>query len=134
MAKAGQMLHASIMWAGRASVEPTREQSFLLFAIALEAIVLPKQGQELSYRLALRVARLLGRSSKSRHEILETTKKLYDVRSKIVHSGSYEVTDENLARLRSVVLTVLIRLLRRRKLWRMSPDQLHDWWEGVVSR
>ena len=131
---AGEVLLTSFRWAGRASVEPKREQSFLLFAIALEAAALPEHNQELTYRLSLRVARLLGRSREQRAEVKKSVAALYDVRSKIVHSGSYEVTDEDLGRLRWLTKTVLLSLLRRRSLWRSSPNELDTWIEGLVTK
>ena len=131
---AGEVLLTSFRWAGRASVEPKREQSFLLFAIALEAAALPVHNQEITYRLSLRVARLLGRSREQRAEVTKSVADLYGVRSKIVHSGSYEVTDEDLGRLRWLTKAVLLRLLRRRSLWRSSPNELETWLEGLVTK
>ncbi|MEK6209380.1 MAG: hypothetical protein AABM64_03255 [Pseudomonadota bacterium] len=131
---AGEVLLTSFRWAGRASVEPKREQSFLLFAIALEAAALPVRNQEITYRLSLRVARLLGRSRERRAEVTKSVADLYSVRSKIVHSGSYEVTDEDLGRLRWLTKTVLLRLLRRRSLWKSSPHELDRWIEGLVTK
>jgi hypothetical protein len=131
---AGEVLLTSFRWAGRASVEPKREQSFLLFAIALEAATLPVHNQEITYRLSLRVARLLGRSREQRAEVKKSVADLYGVRSKIVHSGSYEVTDEDLGRLRWLTKRVLLRLLRRRSLWKSSPSDLDRWLDGLVTK
>jgi hypothetical protein len=131
---AGEVLLTSFRWAGRASVEPKREQSFLLFAIALEAAALPVRNQEITYRLSLRVARVLGRSRDQRAEVTKSVADLYSVRSKIVHSGSYEVTDEDLGRLRWLTKAVLLRLLRRRSLWKSSPNELDRWLEGLVTK
>jgi hypothetical protein len=131
---AGEVLLTSVQWAGRATVEPKRELSFLLFAIALEAVVLPEHNQELTYRLSLRVAGLMGRTREQRVELKSSVADLYGVRSKIVHSGSYEVTDEDLGRIRWLTKSVLLRLLRRRSLWKSSLNQLGTWIEGSVTR
>lgn len=131
---AGEVLLTSIQWAGRATVEPKRELSFLLFAIALEAAVLPEHNQELTYRLSLRVAGLAGRSREQRAEMRRVVVDLYGVRSKIVHSGSYEVTDEDLGRLRWLTKSVLLGLLRHRSLWRSSLSELGTWFEGRVTK
>ena len=88
----------------------------------------------MTYRLSLRVARLLGRSREQRAEVKKSVADLYDVRSKIVHSGSYEVTDEDLGRLRWLTKTVLLMLLRRRSLWKSSPNELDRWLEGLVTK
>jgi hypothetical protein len=132
---AGSALVAAVMWAGRASVEERRELGFLLFAIALEAAVLSDGDQrELTYRLGLRVARLLGRNPEQRERLRSDVTRLYAIRSKIVHAGSYEVTDEHLGRLRSLALRTLIRLLRRRKVWHMKTKDFGAWLERLVAR
>ena len=130
---AGEVILTSLRWAGRASVEVNREQSFLLFAIALESVVLPEQKQELRYRLGLRVSRLLGRARGERHEIAKLVEKLYDIRSKTAHSGSYEVTEEELGRLRALTKRAILKLLKRRALWAQPTSTLEQWLEGRVS-
>ena len=131
----GELLLVSFRWAGRASVESRREQSFLLFAIALEAAILPeRQHQELTYRLGIRVARLLGKNPFDRKDIHRSLARLYGVRSTIVHSGDYEVTDEDLGLLRALTKRVLVRLLRRRKGWNERPTALASWLDGLVTK
>ena len=126
---------ASFRWAGRATVELRREQSFLLFAIALESAVLPlKTNQELSFRLAVRTARLLGKTAAEREEMQKAVRDLYGLRSKIVHSGSYEVTDEDLGQLRTLTKRALIRLLQRKSAWQEKPKTLDDWFDTLVAR
>jgi hypothetical protein len=129
---AGEVLLTASRWAGRASVEPRREQSFLLFAIALEAVVLPEIQQEVTYRLSLRVAGLLGKTRKQREEVKESVKRLYEIRSKIVHDGSYEVTDDELGRLRELTKIAILRLLQRRSLWNVTREMLGKWLESRI--
>lgn len=51
------VLLSSLLWAGRATTEQNLEEAFLLYAIALETLMLPEGTQhELRFRLALRVA------------------------------------------------------------------------------
>lgn len=130
---AGEVLLTAVRWAGRASVEPRREQSFLLFAIALETVALPQHSQELTYRLSLRVSTLLGRTYAQRADIRKAVSDFYAVRSKIAHSGSYEVTDEDLGRLRWITKAVLLELLRRRGLWKRSVKSFDTWLEEQVT-
>jgi len=54
--------------------------------IAFEAICLGGE-QELKYRLALRVACLIGRDAKTKDSIFEDMRNAYRLRSKIVHGG-----------------------------------------------
>ena len=70
-----ELLLTAVRWAGRATVARTREEAFLLFAIALECLVLPKEGDELRYRLSQRVARLCGENVEQRLELAKRTKK-----------------------------------------------------------
>jgi hypothetical protein len=65
---------------------PTFQDSKLLDAItALEALL--GTGTELSFRLAFRVAGLLGASDKERARLLKEMREFYDTRSRIVHGG-----------------------------------------------
>lgn len=130
---AGEVLLTAVRWAGRASVESKREQSFLLFAIALETVVLPLHSQELTYRLSLRVSTLLGRTNAQRAGIRKAVSDFYGVRSKIAHSGSYEVTDENLGRLRWITKAALLKLLPRRSLWKWPVQTFDAWLEERVT-
>ena len=58
---------SSLQWADRATVERRREQAFLLYAIALESLVLADEDkQELKYRLRVPVAHLLGEDEQKR--------------------------------------------------------------------
>ena len=128
------VLLASIQWAGRASVEPKREQAFLLFAIALETLILPESdSQELTYRLRVRVAHLLGKDRSRRAELSSTIRDLYKIRSKIVHSGSYQVTDETLGQLRSIVKRAILRVLLHRTIRQFqTANDLASWFEARV--
>jgi hypothetical protein len=50
-------------WAGRATADDPREEAFLLYLISLESLILgEKADRELSYRLKVRCAHLLGRT------------------------------------------------------------------------
>jgi hypothetical protein len=65
---------------------PTFLDSQLLGAItALEALL--GTGTELSFRLAYRVAGLLGTSDKERARLLKAMREFYDTRSRVVHGG-----------------------------------------------
>jgi hypothetical protein len=133
--KCGSLLLAAAEWAGRATVERRREQSFLLFAISLETMMLPvKETQGLGHRLRLRVAHLLGRSLEARERIAKDVSRLYGVRSKIVHAGSYEVTDTDLGRLRQLVKSCLFRLVANRKLHSMKRDEYSEWLDRQLLR
>jgi hypothetical protein len=56
-------------------------------AICLEALLGDGSNQELTYRLRLRAALLLGKNLNERREISHAVKNFYDLRSKTVHGG-----------------------------------------------
>src|SRR5258708_5020475 len=89
----------AFQWAGRASVEPRREEAFLLCAISLESLLLRKKGKEVTETLALRLAHLIS-SPKTRLMVYRDMKRLYDIRSEIVHSGSVDVGEDQLSETR----------------------------------
>jgi hypothetical protein len=78
--------------AGAACVDAHPERRFLMFAIALESVVLGKDTKsELTHQLATRVAHLIGNGPSGRKHIVRWVNSLYDRRSKIVHTGEYGV-------------------------------------------
>ena len=128
-----ELLLTGVRWAGRATVATTAEESFLLFAIALECLVLPTEGDKLRYRLSQRVARLCGEDVDQRLELAKRTKKLYDIRSQIVHSGHYEVTEDERAEIRIAVKAVILRSLTDPDVARCAtPRQLDQYFERLT--
>lgn len=116
-------------WGGRATAEQTPEESFLFFTIALECLVLPtKDNRELGYRLSQRVAQLLGRNTRERRNLMERTKKLYSIRSDIVHSGRYEVSEKEYAEIYNITKNTILRLLASQQVRGFSqPDDFENW-------
>lgn len=131
-----KQLTAAICWAGRARAEPRREQAFLLFAIALESAVLPEQSnEELTYRLRIRVAHLLGRTVSERADLSKRVRELYRIRSKIVHTGHLDVSETRLAEIRALAKRCIVRLLQDDEFNVMrNKEQLQVWFEAVVLR
>jgi hypothetical protein len=125
---------ASIQWAGRATVDARKEEAFLLYAIALESLVLAdKDPRELTYRLQVRVAHLLGKDIKARQEIFSTVGRLYGVRSQIVHSGHYQVVDSDLSLIRAFAKSCIIRICTSDPFVGMStPKDLAEWFQEQV--
>lgn len=125
---------ASIQWAGRATAEIRKEESFLLYAIALESIVLSDNAPiELTYRLRVRVAHLLGDDVESRRDLFTKLGDLYKIRSMIVHSGRYQVTDADLSLLRGITKAALIRICTGSEFLSMSsPKELAEWFQDRI--
>ena len=118
--KVQELVLTAVRWAGRATIgratiratiEVTREESFLLFAVALECTILPTARVELAHRLSQRVAWLLGGDADQRHRLARRVAKLYGVRSKIVHDGHYEVTEVEQRDISAVAKEMIVGLL-----------------------
>jgi hypothetical protein len=63
------------------------EDRILDYWIALEGLFLPDGGQELSYRVSLRVASFLGGSPEERVDLFAKTRRSYAIRSKVAHGA-----------------------------------------------
>ncbi len=116
-------------WAGRAVGEWRAEEAFLFRAIALESLILGGgDNPELTTRLTLSTVHLLGDMLASRKWGVQSLKKLYGVRSKIVHSGRYEVDEADSALLRGFVIRSFARVLSDRAFLRMvGKSELDEW-------
>jgi hypothetical protein len=130
---AADCLLTAFQWAGRATVEPKREESYLLYAIALETAILPTENAELTYRLSTRVAAILGRSRQQRSEMRRTIGHLYAIRSQVAHSGYLEVTEQDLGTMRLLTKRTLLRLVRRRGLWAKNLPDYNAWLESQTE-
>lgn len=67
---------------------PTPEQRYILLWTALEALFGPEGGQELSFRIAQRMAFFLATEPHARSECFSKAKAAYGLRSKVVHGRS----------------------------------------------
>jgi len=125
---------ASVQWAGRATTDIRKEEAFLLYAIALESMVLcDGDPQELTYRLRTRVAHLLEKDLDSRQNLFVKVGDLYNIRSKIVHSGRYQVLEADLNAIRKVAKAALIRISTGTNFQSMSsPKDLGKWFQDRV--
>ena len=86
---------------------PDDPEKLIEYAIALESLFLDDSDgrTELSYRLALRAARLLEKDLESRRSCFQTIRDLYNFRSRIAHGGSLEeLKSVEQERLKSVLL------------------------------
>jgi len=118
--------------AGDACVDAHPERSFLMFAVALESVVLGKDTKsELTHQLGNRTAHLIGRDLGDRKQVTRWVSDLYDLRSRIVHRGEYggvSQTDSGLIRL--CCMTALAVLVMSPAFDGFSTNaQLEDWFK-----
>jgi Apea-like HEPN len=120
----------AITWYSKAINADSLDEQFVSLAIALESLLADKESSSLtetwgsiSQKLADRVAFLLGGNYQHRSELLAGTKKLYGLRSGIVHSGK-SATQEELFQVDDLVNSVIIAFLKHNfSNW----DDFKDW-------
>jgi len=69
------------------------EDRLLDIFMALEALVLPDSGGELSFRLATRMAKFLGQDKKDHVRIYKLILKAYGLRSKVIHGNQLKLKE-----------------------------------------
>ena len=131
-----ELLLKALRWAGRATVAPLRNEAFMLYAIALECVVLPGSDRgELRHRLSQRVAKVTQDTVAKRTETQKLIGRLYDVRSKIVHTGLYAVNEDELYRMRNVAKGVILTLLKDTRVAGLNTaGQLDQWYEDRMLK
>jgi hypothetical protein len=126
----------SIRWAGKAFVQERlgkREDAFLSYIIALDSIILPAKYPELHYRFKIRLTHLVSLEKTNRSEIAKTIDDLYDIRSKIVHSGNFEITNTDINNIRLITQRALTRLLIDEPFnYMVEIKELETWFENQI--
>ncbi|MGA2964958.1 MAG: hypothetical protein ABSD64_02020 [Terriglobales bacterium] len=122
---------SAFQWAGKASVEPRKEEAFLLFAISLESLLMERQDKaEITETLSLRAAHVIA-APQSRLTVYQDMKKLYGIRSKIVHSGSVDVGDDQLSEIRYYARLALLTMLCAPQFSGITNDkELTEWFRA----
>jgi len=122
---------SALQWAGKASVEPRREEAFLLFAVSLESLLLARDDKsEIAETLALRLAHLISAPG-TRLMVYRDMKRLYRIRSKIVHSGSFDVGEDQLSEIRYYTRFALLTMLLSPQVSELDTDaELTEWFRS----
>jgi len=122
---------SALQWAGKASVEPRREEAFLLFAVSLESLLLERDDKsEIAETLALRLAHLISAPG-TRLMVYRDVKRLYRIRSKIVHSGSFDVGEDQLSEIRYYTRFALLTMLLSPQVSGLDTDaELTEWFRS----
>ena len=127
---------SAFQWAGRATVDIRREEAFLLYMIALESLILgSKVNSEITFQLRLKIVHIITCSTSTRKQFMNRISYLYGVRSKIVHSGSFQVTESELWELRQYSKQVLITVANAKQFRDMETAEQFDSWldEQLIS-
>jgi hypothetical protein len=129
-----ERLLSAIQWAGRATVEERREEAFVLFTVALESLLVDKhEKDQITQRFAIRGAHLIGKDYDSRKLLYERLKKLYALRSKIIHSGSTEIADADRNAIAHFVRVAIFTMLKLKPFSDMrTVEEFHTWCEDRI--
>jgi hypothetical protein len=90
---------------------PNRNLAFLALMVSMETL-LNRSNLELRHTLSRNVAALLGKEKQDSALIMSDMRKLYDKRSKLVHSGSSDISQEDALRLRYLARESIKEILR----------------------
>jgi len=118
----------AVEWIGQSMADPSPQSAFIKAVIALEIIftynerdiITPSIMNQISESVAL----ILGSSVDERLKIESKVKKLYGLRSKIVHSGHKNISQADYKTLVEIARSVIIKILTSDKL--NSVDSVED--------
>ena len=120
---------------------PDDPERLLDIAFAFEAIFLnDDENKELSYRLRLRAAKLLGKTLEERQEIFDIVKNLYNFRSKIAHGETLDAKKSKDADKLKQVLSRAPRMLKDAIIEMIlgnaprgltDKGKIGDWWRKL---
>ena len=100
---------------GRAIVAPTIDMRFLGCTIALERLLIRDGEETTTERWSDRLAVILGHDPEKRQAIIQRAKKLYDLRSRIVHAAYSGVADADARTMERWAVGVIVSTLARHK-------------------
>lgn len=131
-----QRLTLAIEWVGQALIDPAIENAFLKVAIALEIIFTYQENTIITpsilHRISESVAMLLGQAKSDRLQIEKNMKRLYGVRSAIVHAGRKGLSQEDYYELLDYTRTIILDFFRKDRLRECtSVADLHNLIRGV---
>ena len=115
-------VQVSIRWLGRSIVAPTTTDAFTLCAITMERLLICDGESTTTETLSDRTAFLIGSSPDSRAAVHRAVKRLYDIRSKIVHAGYEGVEIPQLIEIENLALLTLREILKLSKTLTSHED------------
>ncbi len=126
----------AIEYFNKSYTEPyTPRDSFLDLMITLENLFLKGTNQELSYKISMRMAYVLGKDKDDRKNIFGFIKNSYNLRSKIVHGEESNKLDNQIfLELRKFTKESIIYFLENEDNW--NGKKLDGWWssqDGIES-
>jgi hypothetical protein len=122
-------VRVAFLWLGRSVIAHSTAGAFTDCAICLERLLIADDEETTVERFADRLAYLLAESADDRKYVHKTAKRLYDVRSRIVHAGFEAVEVSQLEEFESLAISALVKaaaLLKDIREHSGLRDLLHD--------
>ena len=109
-----ELMLRSVRWLGRAVAAETSEDGLLNSVIALECLTLPKKLEsKIASTFSRRVARILDENGSKYERLVKDVKRLYNIRSRLVHDGSLEVSENDRAYCQSMAMAAVFTVITR---------------------
>jgi hypothetical protein len=99
-------------WIGRAAAADTIEDEYVKATIGLERLLICEDEETTTESIAMRLAHLIGEQPDEKGLIHRSAKRLYDIRSKIVHQGFIGVSKDEMQEMSTFVIEALVACLR----------------------
>lgn len=113
-------LFVAAQWIGSGIVSSEPAQAILRFTIGLETLLHGAGGEGISDKIATRAAHILG--GEDRYHTYRMSKQLYELRSKVVHTGEGEFDEQDIAQLEMMAVQCLIQVAQRSDEWSSQQD------------
>ncbi len=117
-----QAILQSVQAIGRSVVAPSVDRAFLGCVIALERLLVVDKAEATTERFADRLAFLIGATGEQRAHIAKTAKRLYNIRSLIVHAGLRDVVDEDWQAIERLAISAVVTTLGHHEKWASHAD------------
>ncbi|MDP2360626.1 MAG: HEPN domain-containing protein [bacterium] len=96
---------------GRSVVAPRLDQAFLGCAIAIERLLIPDGSESTVERFSDRLALLIGNNKDQRMQIAKSARRLYDLRSRIVHAAYTSIERSDHLELERLAIYALLAVI-----------------------
>ena len=121
-----ELLLRAVRWLGHAMTAGSRGDEFLFLMVALECAVLPRRVEEIAESLSSRTTRILHDGNGDPDSLKQEVKRLYNLRSRQVHDGSLEITENDLGQLHGIALEAVLDILISSQVKRLHTLQDFD--------
>ena len=123
----------TIRWLGRGVVATDLPEKVLILSVALERLLTTdsEKHTDITDRLARRLALLLSTDPASRVQVFRRAKRLYGLRSDVVHAGKLAIEDSDVIEMEVLACNALIKMSQRLVDWKRHED-FTNWAERIT--